>query len=650
MRLRRLFEPEESVGSTWHELVEGIGETPRFPEAAARLEDLSAGLAVLFRGLGGDPGVILKPVAATASAHRRGVGARIARDRQRVDRTRIDGDALHLPPALDVFPRPCLNRSLYTWLTAWAAVAEGEVPETAPDPLQADIALLRHAVRVTRRALGRYPGLAPTWRELCQAYLPLRPRRRLPPVEAQVEAALCAVLDGSEVPTDADDVLAAVGGNGRPLTAFRAPRGYRPHLPVPLWGESAPPPERRRPRDATEGDEPADSGGPPAEADDRAARPARRDDAPEDQRGSLLLNRFEKILSWAEFLRLNRAVDDEDADKARKAADDHDEIVLGRTRRRATTRLRLDLDLAPEDVEHERLSDVHTYPEWDYRRQAYLPDHCRVLERLATVPAGPPPWQPDEPARRRIRAVRRQFEALRPRREVARRQIDGAELDMDALIRSRCDLNACGAASDRVYLQTRQQQRDLAVAVLVDVSRSTESYVGNRPVLELAKEALTALTLGLAACGDDHALYGFSSCRRDRVWVELIKGFEEGADGAVLARIAALRPGHYTRLGAAIRHASHRLAARARQRRLLLVITDGKPNDLDHYEGRYGLEDSAWAVREARRAGHAVFGITIDRKAQAYFPVLFGRNAFAILRHGEGLTAALPLIWRHIVP
>ena len=119
---------------------------------------------------------------------------------------------------------------------------------------------------------------------------------------------------------------------------------------------------------------------------------------------------------------------------------------------------------------------------------------------------------------------------------------------------------------------------------------------------------------------------------------------------AVLARIAALRPGHYTRLGAAIRHASHRLAARARQRRLLLVITDGKPNDLDHYEGRYGLEDSAWAVREARRAGHAVFGITIDRKAQAYFPVLFGRNAFAILRHGEGLTAALPLIWRHIVP
>ena len=117
----------------------------------------------------------------------------------------------------------------------------------------------------------------------------------------------------------------------------------------------------------------------------------------------------------------------------------------------------------------------------------------------------------------------------------------------------------------------------------------------------------------------------------------------------MLARIAALRPGHYTRLGAAIRHVSQALSARPRQRRLLLVLTDGKPNDLDHYEGRYGIEDAGHAVREARRLGHAVFGITIDRKAHAYFPHMFGQNAFAIIAHVGALTRALPLIYRHIV-
>ncbi len=648
MRLRRLLEPEETVGSTWHGLVEGIEDVPRFPAAAVKLEELNAALAVLFRGLGGDGGITLKPIAAALSTHRRGIGARIARDRQRLDRARIDGDSLYLPAVLDVFPQPDLNRALYAWLAAWAAVAEGDVPEAATDVLQADIAFVRHAIRITRRAVDRYPGLRPIYRALAQAYLPLRPRRRLPPMEGQVEACLCALVGASEPPPGAGDLFAALSRAGLPLAAWQAPHGYRPHLPVPLWGESTPPPERRR--RAYDGSESPEGDSAPAESEEKPVRRARRDETPEDQRGSLLLNRFEKILSWAEFLRINRAVDDEDADKARKAADDHDEIVLGRTKRRPLTRLRFDLDLAPEDVEHERLSDVYTYPEWDYRRQAYLPDHCRVLERTAALAAGASAWQPDEQARRRIRAVRRQFEALRPRREVAHRQVDGSELDMDALIRSRCDLAACGAASDQVYLQTRPQQRDLAVAVLIDVSRSTESFVGNRPVLDVAKEALTALTLGLAACGDDHAIYGFSSCKRTRVWVEAVKTFDEPVGETVLARIAALRPGHYTRLGAAVRHVSQRLAGRPRQRRLLLVITDGKPNDLDHYEGRYGLEDSARAVREARRAGHAVFGITIDRKAQAYFPVLFGRNAFAIVRHGEALTAALPLIWRHIVP
>jgi nitric oxide reductase NorD protein len=118
---------------------------------------------------------------------------------------------------------------------------------------------------------------------------------------------------------------------------------------------------------------------------------------------------------------------------------------------------------------------------------------------------------------------------------------------------------------------------------------------------------------------------------------------------AIEARIAALKPGHYTRLGAAIRHASAELARETRKRRLLLVITDGKPNDLDHYEGRHGIEDSHMAIREARRAGQSVFGITVDRDGKAWFPRMFGQGGYALIPHPDRLTAALPQIYRQLV-
>ena len=98
-----------------------------------------------------------------------------------------------------------------------------------------------------------------------------------------------------------------------------------------------------------------------------------------------------------------------------------------------------------------------------------------------------------------------------------------------------------------------------------------------------------------------------------------------------------------------MRHCSAELSAQARKRRLLLVITDGKPNDLDHYEGRHGIEDTAMAVREARRAGHSVFGVTVDKQAKSWFARMFGRGGFHVIPHPERLTEALPMIYRELV-
>lgn len=254
----------------------------------------------------------------------------------------------------------------------------------------------------------------------------------------------------------------------------------------------------------------------------------------------------------------------------------------------------------------------------------------------------------DPAAERRIRAVKRQFEALRPKRVILPRQLDGDELDLEAAISAQVELRATGRSSDRVYRAAKVMERDLAISVLMDISRSTESAIGDRSVIEVEREALTALAWGLNACGDDFAINCFSSLKRDRVYVQNCKGFDEQMSTHVEARIGGLNPAFYTRLGAAVRHAASELDERPNSRRLLLVITDGKPNDLDHYEGRHGIEDSRMAVREARRRGHAVHGVVVDQKGQGWVQRIFGTDGFSVVPDPTRLTAALPEIYRQI--
>ncbi|MGB4829360.1 MAG: VWA domain-containing protein, partial [Paracoccaceae bacterium] len=389
--------------------------------------------------------------------------------------------------------------------------------------------------------------------------------------------------------------------------------------------------------------------------EEKTARRARRRKADQANRpDSFILHKFEAILSMTEFLNLNRRVEDDDEDTAKKAADDQDEIGLGQISKAPATRLKLHLDLAPEDVDREALSGATLYPEWDVRTNSYLPAHARVLHSRAEASEATPAFRADPRANARIRAVRRQFEALRPSLVSTPGHPDGDELDTERAVRAQVDLLACGEGTDRVWRQTRPERRDLAVSILLDVSRSTESAIPGhghegRSVIEIEREALAALAWGLDACGDSFAIHAFSSLKRHRVYLQEVKSFTEPMSDATEHRIAALRPGHYTRLGAAIRHVSAGLTKEARRRRLLLVITDGKPNDLDHNEGRHGIEDSRMAVMEARRAGHSVFGITVDRDGKSWFPRLFGQGAFALIPNPEKLTQALPQIYRQLV-
>ncbi len=633
------WEPEETVGKIWHRLARGFDAPERHEEACVALAGIAGRLAVFFRALGGDPSVEIRAVADERSHHRLSLRRRLGTDAETCPRASLDEGALRLPATLAVFPAREANAALYLWLAAASANAR-PVSVHPADPLAKDLAGLREARETVAATLEEAPGLAPLYADLCAALLALRPRTALPATEAAVEALVRKAL-GDPAPLSP---LAERLGRGE---CPPAPRSYRRVRPVPLW-----PDLRQAVLSAPTEVETRTTEGPPEETGEEKALRARRQKSDQAERkDSFILHKFEAILSWAEFLNLNRRIEDDDSEDAKKAAEDQDEIGLGQVSKAPATRLKLHLDLSPEEADREALSGAHLYPEWEARRGAYLPGHARVLASTVAPEGEALPWRDEPRARRRIAAVRRQFEALRPGRVSTAGHREGDELDIEAAVRSRVELRANGAATDRIWRQSRPVSRDLAVSILLDVSRSTESAVdgqSGRTVIEIERETLAALAWGLDACGDEVSIRAFSSLRRNRVFVLGCKEFAEPMGPVVEARIAALRPGHYTRLGTAIRHVSAELAACARKRRLLLVITDGKPNDLDHYEGRHGVEDSRKAVAEARRAGHAVHGITVDRTARAQFARIFGQSGHTVIPHPDRLTQALPEIYRHL--
>lgn len=289
------------------------------------------------------------------------------------------------------------------------------------------------------------------------------------------------------------------------------------------------------------------------------------------------------------------------------------------------------------------------YPEWDWRTGTYS-GRAIVRERDAAV--GSVAWVDAELRRHAatMRTVRRDFERLRPRRVALRHQRDGDELDLDALVDAYADRRAGGAADDRFHIDTRPVRRDAAIVLLVDVSASTDGWVGGtRRIIDVEKEALLVVGEALAALGDPHAILAFASAGPSRVTVQVLKRFDEaGATSLARRRIAGLEPDGYTRTGAALRHATAALTGQPARHRLLLLLSDGRPNDVDEYEGRYGIEDTRMAVAEARMQGVRPFCLTVDREAPRYATRLFGRD-FAVLTRAERLPTVLTALLRDLV-
>ncbi len=608
---------EEHVGALWHRLITRAADR-RHPRAAVRLADVAHTVGILFRALGGDGGLQVEAADATMQGARRGLLQRMAGIGDKVELAWRDERSLRLPSVADWFPKRSLNRELYLWLAALAVTREA-----APANWFAD------NQRLTRKTLERFPGLADRYSRLVAAHLTQRPDpAKLPSPDAAREQAVRRALL-------------------QPGSLDALPAARRPPAPVPLWLHPDPPvcassgTSRTCEQDQVSRDERAEDLG------KHRRRRAKRAEMPEKDQG-LVTIRMENILTWGEYVKVDRGTDEEeDLDRARAAAEDMDEVAVARDRKASGARLRFDLDLPAEAEDDLVLSDGILLPEWDWKRASLLPEHCRIVPMLAgDATACPLPPHLSRTAKR----LRNQFQALTPARVWHRRQSEGQEIDLDAYLRFAADrLAGVRPNADALYCDMRSGARDLACLLLADLSLSTDTWIDDRArVIDVIRDSLFLFAESLAATGDRFGMLGFSSRRRDPVRVHSIKEFNETYGAAVRGRINAVKPGYYTRMGAAIRYGTKLLADQPAGRRLLLLLSDGKPNDLDKYEGRYGIEDTRHAVREARRRGLTPFCVTIDERGNDYLPHLFGSGGYAVIRRPSELPSRLPLLYARL--
>lgn len=281
------------------------------------------------------------------------------------------------------------------------------------------------------------------------------------------------------------------------------------------------------------------------------------------------------------------------------------------------------------------------YPEWDYRSQSY-----QSSARLFVTPplTGSQSWvdRAMEQHRAILQSISRHFAMLRAQRVTQRKQTDGDEIDLDAFIQSRADFRSGNSFNDALYQSRRHKDRSLAITLLIDISGSTDGWISaNRRVIDVEREALLLVCVALENLGEPYAVMAFSGDGKHAVKTWQIKSFDEHFSNHIALRISALEPDRYTRTGTATRHATAQLMRRSETHKLLLLLSDGKPNDQDIYEGRYGLEDTRQAINEAKMQGIQPFCLTIDRLAPDYLPKIFGAYHYALLTKPELLPKVL---------
>lgn len=283
------------------------------------------------------------------------------------------------------------------------------------------------------------------------------------------------------------------------------------------------------------------------------------------------------------------------------------------------------------------------YNEWDYARQHYRKNWCVLRERDVHPQDSGFVRHTLSKYRGLVKSLRRTFEALRGEDKALKKQAYGEDIDIDALVEAYADVQSGLEMTERVFTKMRRIERDIAVMFMVDMSGSTKGWIN-----DAEREALVLLCEALETLGDRYAIYGFSGMTRKRCELFRIKHFGEPYTEEVRARIAGITPQDYTRMGVAIRHLTTQLKAVEARTKLLVTLSDGKPDDYTGYRGEYGIEDTRQALFEARGDGIHPFCITIDEQGEAYLPHMYGAVNYVLIDDVRKLPLKVSDIYRRL--
>ncbi len=301
---------------------------------------------------------------------------------------------------------------------------------------------------------------------------------------------------------------------------------------------------------------------------------------------------------------------------------------------------------AESDKEIHGLPPRH-YHEWDYNSQSYRPDWVSVYESLHPQGNAADIDHLLEKHAALAKRLKRLLDLLKPQQKVrVRFQEEGSELDLDVALRSLIDYKSGASPDPRINMSHRNDGRDIAVMLLLDLSESLSTMVAgtNQTILELSQEAVSLLGWAVEQLGDGFAIAGFHSNTRHEVRYLHIKGYGEAWDDTVKGRLAAMEAGYSTRMGAAMRHAAHTLQHRQADKKLMLVLTDGEPADIDVKDAKLLIQDAHKAVQELDQAGIYTYCINLDPKADEYVADIFGHN-YTVIDNVARLPERLPQLF-----
>jgi nitric oxide reductase NorD protein len=558
----------------------------------------------------------------------------------------VEGETIRLPETLDAAEgiESAIARYRILAIEQAERIARGTVAHVpSRDPLMRDLYLLREGAAIDAELMRRHPGLAHTLNAERATALERRPMlTTLTKQEMRVELMLRDALAGIEsASSDTSPGAAPTPSESLAWAHDAAVRirelGGRYHgLPPTLhWGtvNSA--------EIVRESDDPFDRAPQHLPIAGSDAAPNRRTGAIDnaEQRKS----NDEKDSQGKTFDAA--AAPEHELDDDASAFDPYARPEPDRRALRGTDAFERTSDPLPTldpDELRELPPVIAVQDEWDSTAGRY--ERRAVIVRLDTPPDGDAEWAGDVLKRHGalVRTIRHHFERLRARRTLLNRQFAGDELDLAAWVDAVVDRRTGDAPDDRLYRDARPARRGLAISLLVDVSGSTETRVSDGlRIVDLEKIALLLASEALDALGDSFAVHTFAGKTAADVRVRRIKDFSEANGDRVRRRIAGIDPGGFTRLGAAVRFASRHLARRSAGHRLLLILSDGRPNDVDRYQGPHGVEDARQAIVEARASGIFPFCLTVDAGASEYLPRIFGRAGHRMVQRPEQLPSAL---------